>query len=100
MIFRLHEVFMLEILALVASSFLIMLGSKQDCCKYFYKLIGFLGVLVSLLAFSCTTYHGYQFAKSGMLQMHDPMMMNMGMGMMGNMPHKPETTPAEHGCMP
>jgi len=95
MIFRLHEVFMLEILGLVASTFLLMLGSKQECCKIFYKLIAYLGILVSLLTLGCSSYHAYRYAKSGILQMHDPLQMKMEEPL-----PKPEPKPLEHGCMP
>ncbi len=97
MIFRLHEVFMLEILALVASTFLLMLGNKQETCKIFYKLVASLGIVASLLTLGCSSYHAYQYAKLGILQMHGPLQMKMGIE---HALPKPESKPLEHGCMP
>ncbi len=107
MIFKIHDVLMLEVLALVASTFLLMMAHKQECCQKFYKLIAFLGILISFGTLICTGYHIYKYAKSGIIEMHGPGMMKMGMGGMGmrmeemGSPKNPiaESAPS-HGCMP
>jgi len=101
---------MLEVIALVASTFLLMCASKQECCKAFYKIVSFACIALSLGALGCTAFHAYRYAKSGLLEMHEPGMMKMGLEMGAikkeEGPKNPldkgsESGPAEkHGCTP
>lgn len=106
MLFRIHATLMLELLALIASAFLLLLGNKQECCKGLYKIIAYFGIALSLGALGCSAYHGYQYSRSGLLHLHEPGMLRMNMGMKHDAgPKNPlekasESAPAMQGCMP
>lgn len=105
MIFKIQMLVMVEIMALVGSTFLLMFAHKQECCQKFYKIIAYFGILATFATIICTGYHVCKYAKAGFFKMHNSMMMETegmgkhcgGMGgMMGGMrhPYGAESTPS------
>lgn len=86
-IFQIHTVLMIEVIALVAGTALLMAAGKQECCKKFFKGVSYFAIIASILSMICTGYFTFRFSCSPHSQFRGPMMggheMPEGMGGMG-----------------
>ncbi|MFH1830640.1 MAG: hypothetical protein ABH871_07685 [Pseudomonadota bacterium] len=65
MIFQINMAIALSLIALVAGMYLLMKVWKEQmcckeemCCKVFAKIVGYVVVIVSILIFLCSSFHG------------------------------------------
>ncbi len=68
MVFKINMAISLSLLTLVAGMFLLIRAWKEEiCCKVFVKIVGYVVVIVSILLFLCSSYHGilYKVSKEG-----------------------------------
>ena len=66
MIFNAHTAFALGLIALVAGTYLLARGGKEDmCCKAFAKIIGTVVVILSILCVLCTGFYSFRYLEEG-----------------------------------
>lgn len=70
MIFNFYNALALELLALVAGTFLVIWVSQEGvkCCKKFGRFVGYLVMVVAVLSMICTVYHGFKPKKKYSLE--------------------------------
>jgi hypothetical protein len=92
MVFKIDMAIALSLIALVSGMLLLIKSWKEElCCKAFVKIIAYIVVVVSLLLFLCSSYHGvllmahkYMWNEKGAM-MHEGMMREGGGMMMHQM---------------
>lgn len=83
MMFLADTAFAVELLALVAGTFLLVRISGQEvCCKTFGKVVAYFTIVASILAMLCTFYYTARYWEDGHFKTPHTMMRMQGMDMM------------------